>query len=801
MNGTSEQQEGSNEPESRAGLLILVVVLLAAAVGLAVWIISASSPASDESTTADGDVTFTEGDLATVTPTPEVKVAILNIASPEVTVVRDGEEIEINTNQVEIREGDRVRTDDSATGYIVFEDSSVITLDKNTDIEISAYDENADGNLLINIEQFLGRTWSSVQSLFGSADYSIETSNTVASVRGTEFGCEVTVLGVTTCYVGEDDITLTLKNLPESFNEIILTADEEFENDSDVLTDIASATELIALIEEHIDEDQDWQDYVECVAGTQQLNCAEVLDFVDSVSPTTTPTPTPTTTTSPTPVVTPMATPSATPTPTPSPTPTPDPQDLAYILTSTIGGTDNDHAFEVTTDIAGNVFMTGSFRGQNVDFERTISGTAGIAQPDLHSSNGGDDVFLTKFNADGSYAWTRTFGSSTGDDQSFAVATDGFGDVYITGHFFGSVDFDQGGVGGAIFNSNGDADVFIAKFLNDGNFAWVKAFGSYIYPDFANDITITSSDKIFVTGAILDGSTGVDFDPFGQADVHISNGGKDAFITGVNLNGSYLWTATFGNTLDDEGFGINADNTGVITTTGVFHGSVDFNHDPELTDMHFAVGAGDAFVTQSFDDGLYMGTKTFGGNGEDAGRAVTSDYIGNLFVTGHYEDTVNFAAPEGSEIHVSNGLEDIFITSLDSGLLHRWTRVFGSTGSDIGNDISSDRISSVYTTGYFNGTVEFGSAGGAITDPHSSEGIANVFVTKLNDTNGSYVVTRSFGGDDAHGEGIHVVDSDLFVVGDFKGTNVDFDDTEGFDHHTTNGGSDIFLTSYFNELN
>jgi hypothetical protein len=77
--------------------------------------------------------------------------------------------------------------------------------------------------------------------------------------------------------------------------------------------------------------------------------------------------------------------------------------EAVYSYTKTIGGTASDIGQSVAVDSSGNVYITGSFRGTNVDFD---PGTD-AGDEDFHTSKGAEDIFLTKINADGSYGFTK----------------------------------------------------------------------------------------------------------------------------------------------------------------------------------------------------------------------------------------------------------------------------------------------------------------------------------------------------------------------------------------------------------
>src|SRR5262249_18519550 len=122
------------------------------------------------------------------------------------------------------------------------------------------------------------------------------------------------------------------------------------------------------------------------------------------------------------------------------------------------------YASAVAVDTAGNHYVTGWFSG-TVDFN---PGTGA----DMKTSFGDTDVFITRFNADGSYAWTQTFGG-TYDDYAIGIAISD-ASIYVTGGF-NSTDAGVGGTGS--ITSSGSFDAFVLA-LDATTGAAQSGFGS-----------------------------------------------------------------------------------------------------------------------------------------------------------------------------------------------------------------------------------------------------------------------------------------------------------------------------------
>ena len=124
----------------------------------------------------------------------------------------------------------------------------------------------------------------------------------------------------------------------------------------------------------------------------------------------------------------------------------------------------NDRMISLAVDDAGSVAMVGDFR-DTVDFD------PGPGTFNLTSVSGvRNDGFVSKLDSSGNFLWARqlhaTEGMLFGD-----VAIDGNGAVYSTGSVIGTADFEPGG-GVSNLTSAG----FVWKLNGAGNFAWVKGF-------------------------------------------------------------------------------------------------------------------------------------------------------------------------------------------------------------------------------------------------------------------------------------------------------------------------------------
>ena len=386
--------------------------------------------------------------------------------------------------------------------------------------------------------------------------------------------------------------------------------------------------------------------------------------------------------------------------------------------------------------------------------------------------------------------WTRTMGGYEVRGQR--VSVDGSGNVYVIGYFWGGdVDFDPTD-GTDVHSPNGESDIFVTKLLSDGSYGWTRTMGG-TGSDYGNDVCVDTSGNVYVTGRFS--GDDVDLNPTAGVDLHSSNGSWDVFVTRLGSDGSYGWTRTIGDVSNEAANGVCVDGSGNVFVTGEFYSSsVDFNPTAGV-DLHSPNGSGDLFVTKLGSDGSYGWTRTMGGASNECGYSVSVDGSGSVVATGYFIGAnVDFDPTSGVDLHSSNGDEDAFVTKLGSDGSYRWTRTMGGTSHDFGESVSAHQLGSVYVTGYFEGSnVDLDPTSGV--DLRSSNGAEDVFVTKLG-SDGSYGWTAAIGGNSSDkGQSVRVDRSGkVVVVGSFQGSSVDFDPTAGVDLHSSNGGTDAFVT-------
>ena len=163
---------------------------------------------------------------------------------------------------------------------------------------------------------------------------------------------------------------------------------------------------------------------------------------------------------------------------------------------------------------------------------------------------------------DPEFVWAKQIGGTYFDEGRF-TAIDDNGNVYTTGYFAGTCDFDPSS---QTYNltSFGNDDIFITKLDGSGNFIYAKQMGGPFY-DMGYSMTFDSNENLYITGTF---AGTCDFDPSSATYNLQSFGANDIFITKLDSLGNFVWAKKMGGINDQLGYSIDVDNSGNVFTTG-----------------------------------------------------------------------------------------------------------------------------------------------------------------------------------------------------------------------------------------
>ncbi|MEO7993189.1 MAG: hypothetical protein ABI743_02225 [bacterium] len=452
----------------------------------------------------------------------------------------------------------------------------------------------------------------------------------------------------------------------------------------------------------------------------------------------------------------------------------------------TWGGGGGEFTYDLATDSAGNLYAAGTFQG-TADFD---PGVAVVSRTSL----GFDDVFVSKFNSAGIFQWVATAGSAGEWDQPFCVTPDSSGNVFVSGRFGFTVDFDPG-AGVVNKTTTGGYDNFLWKLDPSGNLAWVDTWGS-ASTDWVFDHALDAAGNVHLVGR-ADGVA--DYDPGVGVVLLVGGGGSDSFY--VKLNGStgaYMSAFVIGNSVSDVLLGIALDESNGMLLSGVFNLTMDFDPTAGVNTRSTTFSAPyilklDA-TSQAFQWVAPLQVASFAGG--QSYQGLVADPQGNSYFASTYYSggTNDFDAGAGTANIPPVGGGDAFLVKYNSAGQFQWVSTLGGTNTDNGTDVALDG-DTVYLMGTMVGSnIDADPGPGTYLISGSSATVQDPFIQALNSELGCFAGARTFG--NASLDTLYCASStiDCHVVtgGGFQGT-VDFDPGAGTQSKSSTGSYDAFL--------
>ena len=393
-----------------------------------------------------------------------------------------------------------------------------------------------------------------------------------------------------------------------------------------------------------------------------------------------------------------------------------------YVYAIRFGGGNADESYSVTVDSIGNTYVIGDFYG-TVDFDPSAQ-TANL------TSSGQSDIFLAKYDPLGNYLNAINLGGNS-FDKGRSVTIDGSGNVYITGSFAGTADFDPSSNTAFLSSHNGNYDIFLAKY--DASLNYIYAFnlvGTSNEGGWA--VAVDDSDNVYIVGDML-GS--VDFDPSIDTALRTPNGFGDMFLAKYDALGNYVYAVALNGHNTDAVFAVAVDGYGSAYITGRFSGIVDFDPSSSAAFLVSSNNSDDIFLAKYNASGDYEFAFKLGhptSSADDVGRSVAVDDNNNVYLTGTFKASLDFD-PSGDTAMLNSNDGIIFIASYDSYGNYISAVNVGSYSDNEAFSMSLDNMDNLYITGYlgrFSASADFDPSPN--TSILTTNGFNDIFIAKYN---------------------------------------------------------------------
>lgn len=436
----------------------------------------------------------------------------------------------------------------------------------------------------------------------------------------------------------------------------------------------------------------------------------------------------------------------------------------------------------ITTDSSENVYFTGYYFG-NHDFDPGPNDAIEIPL-------GNDDTYLVKLDPSGNLLWYHTFGT-LGVERGFSVFTDSSDNVYVSGRYGGTIDFDPGPNTYNLSPTSGESFGFLASYTPNGDFRWAHSLPGFLSISADEDeVSYDPNGYILVCDRFINT---VDFDPGPGTFNMTPTSTSDMYVLKLDLDGNFIWAKQFEGPVQ-QAPSIKGHSSGNIFVTGYFSGTLDLDPGPGVQ-SETALGFWDGYVIKLDASGDLIFGKTFGGTDRDEPKEIDIDDQQNMYISGLFRGTADFDPGLGVQNFTSEGDRDPYLLKLDINGDFQWFHNYGGDIEDRKIAVDTDPSGNLYVTGWFYDTLDF-EPGPGTTNLIETDNVTDIFVTKLN-TNGGLDWVKSFDGVHVNiGTSIyHASSGNFYVCGEYDET-VDFNPGFGNAIYTSVGGRDGFNLKY-----
>lgn len=376
-------------------------------------------------------------------------------------------------------------------------------------------------------------------------------------------------------------------------------------------------------------------------------------------------------------------------------------------LGSSITSDGGDDVFVARFDPDGNSISAKDFGGTGSDFPRQLlalddgymlAGRLGDGSSETFGSGAtltgvGGDGFIAKFSWSGNVIWKKLLGGTMSDSVR-GIARMPDNGVVVVGQFQGTIN-----LGGNNLTSVGSTDIYVARFDAAGNHVWSKRYGTSAADDVTDVVTTTSGDTIFVG----DYDTTINF---GGSNL-VAAGGTDGFVVQLDQNGNHEWSRGWQSAGSETATRVVALSDGSIWVAGTFDTAVNLNGVAGTEISPTSTGK-DLLLVKYNSSGAYQTAKAFNGTATTTVYGMAVGFDDGIIVSGTYSGSLFF-----SSIAFPATSTDAFIAKLNASGTLQWSRKPAGSGGEIIERVLVGSCGDVFALGRFHSNdVNFG--GGAL---------------------------------------------------------------------------------------
>jgi hypothetical protein len=428
----------------------------------------------------------------------------------------------------------------------------------------------------------------------------------------------------------------------------------------------------------------------------------------------------------------------------------------------------------VNPDGSGSIFIATYFKGTNISFNTQT----------LTSANGGLDesVLIGKLDANGEWEWVYTDPSMNSViSRGKNIAVDASNNLYVTGY--------------TQLDLSSNPIAFVNKYNINGttlDIEWTTILDTSSNP-FG---IVVNEDGVYISGWYKDLSSIIPMSNIGD---------ESFFVAKLDIYGSWVWARKIEAGTIGNGLAIT-DSSGIIYVSGYYDISCNiYDSSGIYANLPQVSVFGDIFIGKINSSGDWLWIRSASSNKSDLPIGLSSDVLGNVYITGYCKDMCYFNGQSSTEINITAvGENDIFIAKLDTSGVWNWVQTAGGPDFNSNNSlrIVCDQQGDVYISGFHEGTCNFYIDNIDIDIYTSTVAINNsdLFTAKI-DTSGNWKWTGTAGGgvdyqtNNILGMSIDNSSGSLSVIGYFYSDEIQFGDTI-YPRLSSSPYADLFIAQF-----
>lgn len=402
-----------------------------------------------------------------------------------------------------------------------------------------------------------------------------------------------------------------------------------------------------------------------------------------------------------------------------------------------------NEANALVVDQNGNSYIAGYITGETA-FE------VGVVQP---YAPGNGDIYIAKYNSTGSLIWVKQFGGNN-SDKAIDLAVDQSGFIYVTGQFFGSVNFD-----GTIVQASGASkDIFLIKMNPSGDVIWAVAEGA-TGEENAYGIATDNQNNVLLTGQYT-GNSSIGGQNFVSMMNPVTNlPSSDLFISKYDSNGNPLWVKTGVAEYEDRGMDIACDDQNNIVLIGQFSDTLNFGGQI-INNGGYNVG----FITKLNPAGQTQWFRSIKA-GMVVPYAVAINISNEIVLTGDFLGNLQYTDANGTSTLSNTYYRKIFVMKTNSNGNYTWGTTLGSNNDLSARSIAINSGKDIFVTGHFICDLS------ELHDPQpflwNSVGFKDLYLWHISDQGNSVYIKQAGSKRDDQGKGIAILNNKPILCGSY----------------------------------